>query len=95
MIPSDAFVLLPISRGKAVSQAEKDLRMKELFKASSLVVGLQTDDPFMHIDPNDLMSPTKPIIVIKPGRTEAAARASAWAIGSAKASSAGCAGRGW
>lgn len=64
VIPSDAFVLLPISRGKAVSQAEKDLRMKELFKASSLVVGLQTDDPFMHLDPNDLMSPTKPIIII-------------------------------
>lgn len=64
VIPSDAFVLLPISRGKAVSQAEKDLRMKELFKASSLVVGLQTDDPFMHIDHNDLQSSTKPIIII-------------------------------
>jgi uncharacterized protein (TIGR00730 family) len=64
VIPSDAFVLLPISRGKAVTQAEKDLRMKELFKASSLVVGLQTDDPFMHIDPDNLLSSTKPIIII-------------------------------
>lgn len=64
VIPSDAFVLLPISRGKAASQAEKDRRMKELFKASSLVVGLQTDDPFMHIDPDDLMSSTKPIIIV-------------------------------
>jgi uncharacterized protein (TIGR00730 family) len=64
VIPSDAFVLLPISRGKAVSQAEKDLRMKELFKASSLVVGLQTDDPFMHLDHEDLQSSTKPIIIV-------------------------------
>lgn len=64
VIPSDAFVLLPIARGKAISQKEKDLRMKELFKASSLVVGLQTDDPFMHLDPDNLMSPTKPIIII-------------------------------
>lgn len=64
VIPSDAFVLLPIARGKAVSQTEKDRRMKELFKASSLVVGLQTDDPFMHLDPENLLSPTKPIIII-------------------------------
>lgn len=64
VIPSDAFILLPISRGKAISQEQKDLRMKELFKASSLVVGLQTDDPYMHLDPDDLMSPTKPIIII-------------------------------
>ncbi|MCH2546293.1 MAG: LOG family protein [Alphaproteobacteria bacterium] len=64
VIPSDAFVLLPIARGKAVSQAEKDRRMKELFKASSLVVGLQTDDPYMHIDHEDLLSSTKPIIII-------------------------------
>lgn len=64
VIPSDAFVLLPIARGKSISQAEKDLRMKELFKASSLVVGLQTDDPFMHLDAEDLTSPTKPIIIV-------------------------------
>lgn len=64
VIPSDAFILLPIARGKAISQSQKDLRMKELFKASSLVVGLQTDDPFMHLDPEDLLSPTKPIIII-------------------------------
>lgn len=70
VIPSDAFVLLPIARGKGVSQAEKDLRMKELFKASSLVVGLQTDDPFMHLDPEDLLSPTKPIIIIDEIRNE-------------------------
>lgn len=62
--PSDAFILLPIARGKALSKEQKDLRMKELFKASSLVVGLQTDDPFMHLDPENLSSPTKPIIVI-------------------------------
>lgn len=64
VIPSDAFVLLPIPRGRHLNQQEKDLRMKELFKAASLVVGLQTDDPYMHLDPNDPQSPTKPIIVI-------------------------------
>lgn len=64
VIPSDAFVLLPIVRGKERSQEEKDLRMRELFKASSLVVGLQTDDPYMHLDPDDLQSPTKPIIIV-------------------------------
>ncbi|MBM3617372.1 MAG: hypothetical protein FJX23_02380 [Alphaproteobacteria bacterium] len=64
VIPSDAFVLLPIMRGKERTQAEKDLRMRELFKASSLVVGLQTDDPYMHLDPKDLQSPTKPIIIV-------------------------------
>lgn len=64
VIPSDAFVLLPIPRGKVPSQREKDLRMKELFKASSLVVGLQTDDPYMHLDHTNLHSPTKPIIII-------------------------------
>lgn len=64
VIPSDAFVLLPIAKGKGVSQAEKDRRMKELFKASSLVVGLQTDDPYMHIDHENLQSSTKPIIII-------------------------------
>lgn len=64
VIPAHAFVLLPIPRGKGLSQHEKDLRMKELFKAASLVVGLQTDDPFMHLDPLDPMSPTKPIIII-------------------------------
>lgn len=64
VIPSDAFILLPIPRGNGLSQPAKDLRMKELFKAASLVVGLQTDDPYMHMDPNDLNSPTKPIIII-------------------------------
>lgn len=64
VIPSDAFVLLPIVRGKELTQQEKDLRMRELFKASSLVVGLQTDDPYMHLDPKDLLSPTKPIVIV-------------------------------
>ncbi len=64
VIPSDAFILLPIPRGQELGQEEKDLRMKELFKAASLVVGLQTDDPYMHLDPDNLESPTKPIIVV-------------------------------
>ena len=64
VIPSDAFVLLPIPRGGKLTDREKELRMKELFKASSLVVGLQTDDPYMHLDSKDMTSPTKPIVII-------------------------------
>lgn len=61
----DAYVFLPIpSEIKHLRQPQKEELFREIFKAASLVVGKQTKDPNLRLNPADPESPQKPIILV-------------------------------
>lgn len=57
----DAYVFLPMAKG---GHPEKQAMFRELFKAASLFVGLQTGDEALLLRPEDAKSPPKPIVLV-------------------------------
>lgn len=62
---ADAFVFLPIPKSIRHLQANHAHELfREMFKAASLIVGKQTNDPNLRLDPHDEHSPQKPIVLV-------------------------------
>ena len=63
---TDVHVFLPLRGLAGQYEKNKFSLFKELFMAASLMVGIQTRDPKMLIDPEDDHSPHKPVILLNP-----------------------------
>lgn len=62
---SDAYVFLPIPQAiKQLKFPERKNFFREMFKAASLHVGVQTEDPFLFMEEGNPKSPLKPIVLI-------------------------------
>jgi len=62
---ADSFVFLPIPVGmKDLHFKEAKTLFRELFKATSLIVGKQTKDPKLRLDQDNEDSPNKPIVFV-------------------------------
>ncbi|MFO0388200.1 MAG: LOG family protein [Alphaproteobacteria bacterium] len=63
--PYDGFVFLPIPKEiKQLHTPERREFFREMFKAASLFVGVQTKDPNLRLNPQHDESPLKPIILV-------------------------------
>jgi uncharacterized protein (TIGR00730 family) len=62
---ADSYVFLPIPKAIHNLQVkEAKALFREMFKAASLIVGKQTKDPKLRINPEDENSPNKPIVFV-------------------------------
>lgn len=61
--PADAFLFMPLPTKQSARQNARTEIIRQMFKAASIFVGMQTRDPALYID-KDISKPTKPVVLL-------------------------------